>query len=97
MNKVRFHHEAQSEYEAAIAWYHARSPRAAIRFEAEVERVCDVIVHNPEIFARYDELTRFALLDRFPYSVIYLIDQSTIHIVAVAHASRAPGYWQGRI
>ncbi len=96
VNKVRFHPEAQSEYEAAIAWYHGRSQRTASRFEAEVERVCDVITANPEFYSRYDEQTRFALLQRFLYSLIYLIDQSTIHIVAVAHASRAPGYWQGR-
>jgi hypothetical protein len=34
MAEARFHPEAQAEYRAALAWYQARSPQAADRFEA---------------------------------------------------------------
>ena len=37
MANVLFHPEAQAEYQASIAWYQARSPQAAVRFEAEVD------------------------------------------------------------
>jgi plasmid stabilization system protein ParE len=96
VNSVQFHPEAQAEYEAAIAWYHVRSPRAALRFEAEVERVSETISTNPEFFSRYDEQFRFALLERFPYSLVYRIEPAAIHIIAVAHSSRAPDYWRHR-
>lgn len=96
MIDVEFHPEAQAEYEAAIGWYRLRSPRAALRFEEEVERVCAVIATNPELFARYDDEHRFALLHRFPYSLIYSVQPTAINIIAVAHSSRAPDYWRGR-
>ena len=41
-----FHPEAQEEYDAAQAWYQARSARAATRFEAEVERALERIGHS---------------------------------------------------
>jgi hypothetical protein len=32
----------------------------------------------------------------FPYSIVYQVQSGQIYLVAVAHASRAAGYWQGR-
>jgi plasmid stabilization system protein ParE len=93
---IVFHPEAQAEYDAAIAWYQARSPRASMRFEAEVGRVLGVIVHGPEMYPNYDADHRFAVLRRFPYSIVYQVQAGQAHIVAVAHSSRSPGYWQGR-
>lgn len=67
---VLFHPEAQAEYTAAIAWYRQRSPRAASRFEAEVDRMLELIGTSPEMFPRYDEENRLAVLERFPYSIV---------------------------
>lgn len=33
----------------------------------------------------------------FPYRVVYFVDQEEAVIVAYAHASREPGYWQDRL
>ena len=96
MANTRFHPEAQAEYEEAIAWYQARSPRASMRLEAEVERVVRVIESNPDIFPKYDDLHRYALLRRFPYSIVYQHWDDRIYVIAVAHGSRLPGYWQDR-
>jgi hypothetical protein len=38
---ILFHPEARAEYLDALAWYQARSPQAAERFEAELERTLD--------------------------------------------------------
>jgi plasmid stabilization system protein ParE len=40
---------------------------------------------------------RRAILTRFPYSVIYAVEPSSILIIAVAHHRRLPGYWKDRI
>ena len=50
MANIIFHPEAQEEYERALAWYQARSPRAANRFEAEVQRLLSLVQLNPESF-----------------------------------------------
>ncbi len=93
---AHFHPEAQAEYEEAIAWYQVRSPRASLRFEAEVERVIRVIEGNPEIFPKYDDLHRYALLRRFPFSIVYQQWVDHVYVIAVAHGSRLPGYWESR-
>ena len=96
MANTLFHPEAQAEYEEAIDWYQARSLQASMRFEAEVERVIHVIESNPEIFPIYDDLHRYALLRRFPYSIVYQHWVDHLYVVAVAHGSRLPGFWQNR-
>jgi plasmid stabilization system protein ParE len=93
---IRFHPEAQAEYQVALAWYQARSPQAAARFEAETERVLGLVAANPGMFPLYDDEHRFAMLRRFPYSIVYQGQPDQIFVVAVAHSSRSPGYWQGR-
>jgi plasmid stabilization system protein ParE len=93
---VLFHPEAQAEYDAAVAWYQSRSPQAASRFEAEVERILGLIESSPEMFPSYDDDNRFAVLKRFPYSVVYQVQPAQVYVVAVAHSGRSAGYWQGR-
>jgi plasmid stabilization system protein ParE len=94
--EVRFHPEAQAEYQAALAWYHARSQQAADRFEAEVERVLGSVAANPAMFPLYDDEHRFATLRRFPFSVVYQVLPDGVCVIALAHSRRRPGYWQGR-
>jgi plasmid stabilization system protein ParE len=36
------------------------------------------------------------LLDRFPFGIIYRIDNDVITVVAIMHLRRKPDYWQGR-
>ena len=55
-----------------------------------------LVVEFPEMFPAYDDEHRFALLKRFPYSVVYQNLPDKIQVIALAHSSRQPGYWQGR-
>jgi plasmid stabilization system protein ParE len=94
---IVFHPEAQAEYDAAFAWYFARSPRASLRFETEVDRVLGSIGAHPEMFPNYDAEHRFAVLRRFPYSLVYRVESGQVQVIAVAHSHRSPRYWQGRV
>lgn len=96
MGNTPFHPEAGTEYVDAIDWYWARSPRTAARFEAEVERVLGLIESQPDSFPQYDADHRFAVLHRFPYSLVDQVRAGQVYVVAVAHARRAAGYWSGR-
>jgi len=40
---------------------------------------------------------RRALLQRFPYQVLFLLEEDTITVVAVFHGARNPKQWQDRI
>jgi plasmid stabilization system protein ParE len=94
--KPRFHPEAAAEFSAAIAWYRQRSHRTADRFEEEIEQVLRRIEDDPQLFARYDDIHRFAVVKRFPFCVVYRMLGEILYVVAVAHSSRAPGYWRER-
>lgn len=96
MGEIRFHPEAQEEYQVALAWYQERSPRSADRFEAETERVLEMIAANPSMFARYDEDHQFVMLRRFPFSMVYQVHSDHVEVVALAHSRRSAGYWRGR-
>lgn len=40
---------------------------------------------------------RRALLDRFPYAVVFLEHEDRVHVITVAHYKRRPGYPAGAL
>jgi plasmid stabilization system protein ParE len=94
---IVFHPEASREYRASLRWYAERSRRAAERFERAIDRVLEEVRRNPARYGFYDDRHREAILPRYPFSVIYRsVPNGDIQVVAVAHASREPGYWEDR-
>jgi plasmid stabilization system protein ParE len=93
---IFIHSDAEAEYEAALAWYLARSDRAAAGYEEAFERALASIAANPLLHPLYDDRHRFCLLRRYPYSIIYRLDGDQVRVLAVAHSRRLPGYWSGR-
>ena len=87
---------AEDDYAQALSWYAERSIQAADRFEAEFDRVLQVIAAAPERFPQCDERHRFYLMRQFPYQVIYRQHEEHWVIIAIAHTARSPRYWSGR-
>jgi plasmid stabilization system protein ParE len=95
---AEFHDEATAEYEAAFDWYLERSPDAALGFDAEVDYALAQIIAAPRRWAAGPHSTRRFLLRKFPFTLVYRERVSgKIQILAVAHTSRRPGYWKGRL
>lgn len=65
-------------------------------FLDELDRVVRLIRTYPLVATQVDSEIRRFLFSRFPYSLIYGIDQETIVVIAVAHHHREPGYWADR-
>ena len=68
--------------------------QCAIEIVAAVER----IKANPGMWPVLDHQIRRCLVHRFPYGVIYSVDEqkSQVLILAVMHLHRQPGYWSER-
>jgi toxin ParE1/3/4 len=95
---VEFHEEAGAEYDAAFERYLQRSPDAALKFDAEVNRATAQILMAPKRWAVGSHGTRRFLLRQFPFILVYReLKAGNIQIVAVAHASRKPGFWKRRL
>ena len=96
MAEVGIHPAAEAEYEQALGWYLDRSPQAAARFEAAFDEAIEAIRSQPAMFPRCDEVHRYVLLRRFPYSLIYRVEGDAATVLAVAHSKRRTDYWSGR-
>jgi plasmid stabilization system protein ParE len=69
----------------------------ARRFEEELARISQAILARPEVYPKHRKGTRRALLQRFPYGVIYRVVGDEIQILAIAHTRQRPGYWIERL
>jgi len=96
MAEIAFHGAARIEYVSAIKYYRDRSIRAALRLESEMEGVFADLQANPHRFPTYEGNLRVASLLKFPYSVIYEVNDDIIWVIAIVHASREPDYWRDR-
>lgn len=87
---------AEEEYEAALGWYFDRSEKAATGFEAAVERAVAFLAAFPEGCPYCDDRHRYCPLKRYPYGLIYRVEDDQVRVVAVAHDRQLPGFWLGR-
>lgn len=95
--KYEFHPEAERELHEAALRYESEVSGLGRRFGDEVERVVRLVLEHSEMGARVDENLRHFVLRKFPFSVVYAITSDLVYIVAVAHGSREPEYWRGRV
>lgn len=95
--RVEYHQGAIADVKTAVAWYQKHSLKAASHFIEELHRATDTICEDPECWPLGRNNTRRFLLWRFPFAIIYSVEESVVTIWAVAHGSRQPDYWTDRL
>jgi toxin ParE1/3/4 len=73
--------------------------KSAIVAQAFIDAVEDAVYRIRESPTRYiviDEDVRRCMIRKFPYGILYTIEQDYILILALMHCSREPGYWKSR-
>ncbi len=88
--------EAEADLADAKAWYDEQRPGLGDRFLQRIEETLSSVEQMPELRGKFFEDLRVALVDRFPYVIVYRIDDDQITVVAVYHARRDPRGWQSR-
>lgn len=96
MRAVTFHEEAAAEVVEAAKYYEERVSGLGLLFLSAVEEEIQNVRANPEAFQLLTQEIRHKLLNRFPYSLLYVIEPNVIRVIAVAHHKRRPGYWSHR-
>lgn len=91
-----FHPEAEKEFLEAINYYEDRERGLGYDFSIEVFATIQNIVIYPTAWPAVEEGVRRCLVHRFPYGVIYSIEQEEIFVLAVMYLRRHPGYWKNR-
>src|SRR4051794_9681306 len=95
MANVRLLLRAVDDLEEAVAWYTARSRRAAARFQREVAAAITHIGATPELYAQSDDRHRLCPIRKSPYVLIYRFEQAADEVVVVAapHTKQDPSKW----
>ena len=94
--------EAQEEIDELVAWYAKRDPIPAERLMDLFHDAVKRIASKPTQFSllemrRNPGDIRRVRLKGFPAYVGYQILENEIHVFAVAHTARKPGYWKSRL
>jgi toxin ParE1/3/4 len=92
----RFDPDARAEFLGAIAYYEECRAGLGRRFREAVEVAINKACETPLSYRVLRAPFRRCLVQKFPYSIIFSIEQDHVLIVAVAHAKRKPGYWIDR-
>jgi hypothetical protein len=99
---VRVSREAAIELEEAAAWYEKEQAGLGNRLINAFEHAIQLLREpNPPLTPVLGDAARLGakklILHRFPFSVVTVQYDQIIYVVAFAHHSRKPGYWNERI
>ena len=98
--QIEFRPEVEQDVAEAAEWYEAREPGLGVVFIQEVIRVWERFVFDPINGSRRSPSGQIRWLypKRFPYRIIYHVDDSAgvVLVIAVLHAARHDRHWQQR-
>ena len=94
--RVRLDPAAKSEIRQAALFYEDCRKGFGQEFLDSIESAFEQIHQHPTVWRILKGRFRRYLLQRFPYGVIYALDEEVIYIAAVMHLKRKPGYWVSR-
>jgi plasmid stabilization system protein ParE len=90
--KIVFLERGQVELENAVEWYFSKSEAAAAGLIKAVNDKMDKLRLNPFLFKKNYKNFHEVQLSKYPYSLVYLIDEESklVVISAVYHNKRSP-------
>lgn len=95
--KLLWNDSARLELMEAAGYYGHIDPDLGERFVTAVEAAVARLSASPQTPRKFEGEARKVRLERFPYAVIYQVEARHIHIIAVMHLHREPGYWRKRL
>ena len=94
--RLIYHPQAAEELIEASGFYERRVMGLGSRFLDAVEDSLAKLSGTPQLAPADDRGRRKYLIHGFPYVIIYWFESDSLHVLAVAHTGRKPGYWAAR-
>ncbi len=91
--KVIFSKYAKQELNDAVHYYELEYEGLGRKFREEVKKAAIRISEYPKAWSVEHGDVRKCLLHKFPYKLLYSIEEDHIFVIAVAHQHRKPDYW----
>lgn len=96
MMRVIFTRIATQELEDAVRFYELEYAGLGRSFKEEVKKAALRVAEYPKAWSIERGEVRKCLLHRFPYKLLYSVEEDHILVIAIAHQHRKPDYWVGR-
>ena len=93
---IKFHSEARREFFRSANYYEDQVVGLGDIFIDEVENVLEVIEQYPSSGTKITSTERRFLVSRFPYGIVYTVEDDLIMIFAIMSLKQKPGYWESR-
>lgn len=97
MKPARFLLPAEQEMLDAARYYEIQATGLGGDFLDKIDSALQDISENPERWPVLRLEVRRRLIHRFPYALLYRVEESEVIILATMHLHRHPSYWIGRI
>jgi toxin ParE1/3/4 len=81
--------EAINDLSDAFEWYERKRVGLGSEFLDEVDKCFNNITLHPEQYPRYGD-RRINIMDRFPYKIVFELENGVIVVYAVYHDKRDP-------
>lgn len=95
--KVIVRPEAEEDLKEVFSWYEDNRTGLGYDFLLQVDAGINFIKRSPEIHPVEYKGTRKHLIKRFPYKIIYFIEEEKIIVLAVLHGRRSPDLLKNRV
>ncbi len=92
--KFRLLPPAADELRAAARYYESQVPGLGHDFLAEVRVTIARIIQWPDAWQPLDAEIRRCRTHRFPYGIIYAVENGEVLVVSVMHLHRHPDSWR---
>ncbi len=93
----RFLSTALTEASDAALFYEKESRGLGTKFLDAIDITIEKLRKFPKSGKPHGKRLRSFSIPRFPYDLVYHVEDQEMVIIAVAHQSRRPNYWRGRL
>lgn len=95
--KLKFISPSDLELIDAYNFYEDQLTGLGDQFLYEFNNTIKIIIEHPTIWIKVGKRTRRALIQRFPFLILYIYEMNTIHITCISHQHRNPEYYIDKI
>ena len=88
---------SDQELDDAVEYYNDQQQNLGKLFFKEFIRATNLITKFPKTWKKVGKHTHKINIKRFPYVILYAIDNNDIVITCIAHQHRNPQYYSSRI
>lgn len=93
---IQFTEGARIDVLEAAEYYRGVKNRHGLTFADELESSLERITEGPARHPMFGPRYRRLKMRRFPFGILYVVEESQIVVTAVMHLRRSPDAWLGR-